>query len=286
MNEKGTIFVPFSLLDVSSSLMSKEGMNPEQREALTAYTVPPLPQKIRLYLLALVKVPFYRYGEIGNLLYTVGKNILDGVVLFAMFSMAEQEIRAAAILGVVVKYAYPGITIVSANLTSGFIDRLESMRETRRQVQRLVRAYLGIGMGQALGGLFLLACYPPVFKALFFGAQYSTKVIIVALYFLHHLCDGSAQIVEGRCWFKVIEIKIRKGQILKLSHNFWVIYALSQNFQLILGQVFLWSSLALTNHLSPELTHPVLIGTLSFGFFSLAFSKFMLPVAYKLRLCS
>ncbi len=237
MNEKGTIFVPFSLLDVSSSLMSKEGMNPEQREALTAYTVPPLPQKIRLYLLALVKVPFYRYGEIGNLLYTVGKNILDGVVLFAMFSMAEQEIRAAAILGVVVKYAYPGITIVSANLTSGFIDRLESMRETRRQVQRLVRAYLGIGMGQALGGLFLLACYPPVFKALFFGAQYSTKVIIVALYFLHHLCDGSAQIVEGRCWFKVIEIKIRKGQILKLSHNFWVIYALSQNFQLILGQV-------------------------------------------------
>ena len=261
-------------------------MKPEKSLSFSEYSIPPLPQKIRLYLLALVKVPFYRYGEIGNLLYTVGKNILDGVILFAMFSMAEQEIKAAAILGVMVKYAYPGITIVSANLTSGFIDRLESMREMRRQLRRLVRAYVGIGVGQAMGGLFLVACYPPVFKALFFGAQYSTKVIIVALYLLHHLCDGSAQIVEGRCWFKVIEIKIRTGEILTLSHNFWVIYALSQNFQLILGQLFLWGSLALTNHLSPQLTHPVLIGTLSFGFFALAVSKFVLPITYRLRLCS
>lgn len=261
-------------------------MKPEQTAAFPEYTVPPLPQKIRLYLLALVKVPFYRYGEVGNLLYTVGKNILDGVILYAMFSMAEQEIKAAAILGVVVKYAYPGITIVSANFTSGFIDRLESMQEMIRQIDRLVRAYMGIGTGQALGGLFLLACYPPVFKALFVGDSHPTKVIIVGLYFLHHLCDGSAQIVEGRCWFKVIEIKIRNGEILKLSHNFWVIYALSQNFQLILGQVFLWSSLYMTNRLSPQLTHPVLVAALSFGFLSLAFSKFMLPVTYKLKLCS
>ena len=261
-------------------------MNPEQSEALTAYTVPPLPQKIRLYVLAMMKVPFYRYGEIGNLLYTVGKNILDGVILYSMFSMAEEEIKAAAILGVVVKYAYPGITIVSANLTSGFIDRLESLREMGRQIQRLVRVYVGIGLGQALGGLFLMACYPPVFKALFYGQHYRTKIIIVALYFLHHLCDGSAQIVEGRAWFKIIEIKIRKGEIPRLSHNFWVIYALSQNFQLILGQVFLWSSLVVTSELSPELTHPVLIGTLSFGFFAMAVSKFMLPITYRLRLCS
>ena len=264
-------------------------MKPEKTVTFPEYTVPPLPQKIRLYALALVEVPFYRYGEIGNLLYTVGKNILDGVVLFAMFSMAEQEIKAAAILGVMVKYAYPGITIVSANLTSGFIDRLESLGEARKQIQGLVRAYVGIGTGQTLGGLFLLACYPPVFKALFFGTQYPTNVIrniIVSLYVLHHICDGSAQIVEGRCWFKVIEIKIRTGEILKLSHNFWVIYALSQNLQLILGQLFLWTSLFLTVRLSPELTHPVLIGVLSFGLFTLAISKFMLPVAYKLRLCS
>ena len=265
-------------------------MKPTKPLTFPEYSVPPLPQKIGLYALALVEVPFYRYGEIGNLLYVVGKNILDGVVLYAMFSMAEQEIvKAAAILGVAVKYAYPGITIVSANLTSGFIDRLESLGEVRRQIKRLVRAYVGIGTGQALGGLFLLACYPPVFKFLFSDAQHpgdTIRNIIVALYVLHHICDGSAQIVEGRCWFKVIEIKIRTGKILKLSHNFWVIYALSQNFQLILGQLFLWSSLFLTVRLSPELTHPVLIGALSFGLFTLAVSKFMLPVAYKLRLCS
>ena len=261
-------------------------MKPEETPTCREYTIPPLREKIRLYVLALLKVPFYRYGEIGNLLYTVGKNILDGVVLFAMFSMAEEEIKAAAILGVVVKYAYPGITIVSANFTSGFIDRLEAMREMRGKIQRLVHAYIGIGAGQALGGVFLLACYPPVFRALFLETRYPAKVIVVGLYFLHHLCDGSAQIAEGRCWFKVIEIKIRQGEIQKLSANFWVIYALSQNFQLILGQVFLWSSLAVTNELSPQLTHPALIGLLSFGFFALAVSKFMLPAAYRLRLCS
>jgi hypothetical protein len=261
-------------------------MNPETEQEAPAYVTPPLPQKVRLYLLALLKVPFYRYGEIGNLLYTVGKNILDGVILYTMFSMAQEpELKAAAILGIVVKYAYPGITIVSANLTSGFIDRLESLREIRKQVQRLARAYIGVGMGQALGGLFLVACYPPVYKALFFGSPYRSK-IIVALYLLHHLCDGSAQIVEGRTWFKIIEIKIRKAEVLKLSYNFWVIYALSQNFQLILGQVFLWSSLALTSELSPQLTHPVLIGTLAFGFLALAISKFMLPFTYRLGLCS
>jgi hypothetical protein len=264
-------------------------INPDTGLTFPEYTTPALPQKFRLYVLALVNVPFYRYGEIGNLLYAIGKNILDGVVLYAMFSMAEQEIKAAAILGVMVKFAYPGITIVSANLTAGFIDRLESMGDLTRQIRKLVRAYTGIGLGQALGGLFLVACYPPIFKALFFGTQFSSEVIrniIVALYFLHHLCDGSAQIVEGRCWFRVIEIKIRTGQILKLSHNFWALYALSQNLQLILGQVFLWSSLAMTNYFSPELSHPVLVGTLSFGLLSVSMAKFLLPAAYKVRLCS
>jgi hypothetical protein len=260
-------------------------MDPERTQELPGYVTPTLPQKVRLYLLALVKVPFYRYGEIGNLLYTTGKNVLDGVVLYTMFSMAEQELKAAAILGIVVKYAYPGITIVSANLTSGFIDRLESLREVGRQIRKLVRAYVGIGMGQALGGLFLVGCYPPVYKALFFESNYRSK-IIVALYLLHHVCDGSAQIVEGRAWFKIIEIKIRRGEMLKLTHHFWVIYALSQNVQLILGQVFLWGSLAVTSELSQDLTHPALAAMILFGFTSLAFSKFILPVTYRLGLSS
>jgi len=250
-----------------------------------AYTIPPLPRKIRLYVQALLKVPFYRYGEVGNISYAVGKNILDGIILYAMFSMAEQELKVAAILGVVVKYAYPGITIVSANFTSGFIDRLESFQTIRRKIDRLIKAYVGVGIGQALGGFFLVACFPPVFKSLFLGMPHRSY-IIVALYFLHHLCDGSAQILEGRAWFKIIEIKIRNGGRSKLSHNFWVIYTLAQNFQLILGQVFLWSSLAVTMKLSRELTHPVMISTLSFGFFCLAISKFILPITYRLRLCS
>jgi hypothetical protein len=249
------------------------------------YKTPPLPQKIKLYVSALYGVPFYRYGEVGNILYTVGKNILDGVVLFTMFSMAEKELKVAAILGVMVKYAYPGITLVSSNLISGFIDRLEALREIANQISRLIMAHVGVAIGQALGAIFLVLCFPPFFKYLFYEISHKSYIII-ALYFLHHVCDGSAQIVEGRTWFKIIEIKIRRGNDATLAKNFWVIYALSLNFQLVLGQVFLWSALGITAAYSANLAATVMSVIVYFGLTCVAISKFILPVTYKLKLCA
>jgi hypothetical protein len=249
------------------------------------HQTPPLAQKIRLYLRALIEVPFYRYGEIGNITYNVGKNILDGVILYTMFSMAEQELKVAAVLGVMVKYAYPGITIVSSTYIAGFIDRLEAFGELRKQVSRLIQGEIGIGIGQSLGVIFLVCCFPPIFKYLFGGVSFKSYVII-ALYFLHHVCDGSSQIVEGRVWFKIVEIKIRRGENLDLAHNFWVIHTVSQNFQLVLGQIFLWSSLGITTSLAPKLTSPAIEAAVAFGFVSVLVSKFILPTTYKLKLCS
>lgn len=246
------------------------------------YKTPPLPQKIRLYISTLFKVPFYRYGEIGNIFYTVGKNILDGAILYTMFSMAEKELQVAAVLGVMVKYAYPGISLVSSNLISGFIDRLEALEEIRDKVSKLIRAHIGIGIGQSMGAVFLLLCFPPFFKYFFYGSSFEVPLIVI-LYFFHHACDGSAQIVEGRTWFKIIEISIRNGTDDGLSHNFWVIYALSQNFQLILGQLFLWSSLAITAKYAMNLTSIVMNVIIYFGFTLVVISKFILPVAYKLK---
>ena len=108
----------------------------------------------------------------------------------------------------------------------------------------------------------------------------------MAIYFLHHVCDGSSQIIEGRTWFKIIEIKIRRGDNLKLSQNFWVIYTLAQNFQLLLGQLFIWSALGITAEFSPDLTAPLISITVYFGFLCVVISKFILPVTYKLKLCS
>ncbi len=260
-------------------------MDKEQPIAHPDYTTPPLSQKIRLYIAALFSVPFYRYGEIGNICYTVGKNILDGAILYTMFSMAERELKVAAILGVVVKYAYPGITMISSTCISGFIDHLEAVHNIRMQLARLIRAQLGIAMGQALGAVFLLLCFPPVFTYFFAGVSFKAH-LLVAIYLLHHVCDGSAQIVEGRTWFKIIEIKIRRGDDVRLSQNFWVIYTLAQNFQLVLGQIFIWSALGITTELSPVLTAPLLSVTVYFGFLCVVVSKFILPVTYKLKLCS
>lgn len=249
------------------------------------YVTPPLSQKIKLYIKALFSVPFYRYGEIGNIFYTVGKNILDGVILYTMFSMAESELKIAAILGVVVKYAYPGITMISSTYISGFIDHLESARETSSQIVRLVKAELGVAIGQSLGAVCLLLCFPPLFRYFFAGVTFKPH-LLVAIYLLHHIFDGSSQIIEGRTWFKIIEIKIRRGANGKLSQNFWVIYTLAQNFQLLLGQLFIWTALGITTELSLSLTSPVLSITVYVGFMLVVISKFILPVTYKLKLCS
>jgi len=259
--------------------------NQEQPTAHPDYITPPLSQKIKLYMAALLSVPFYRYGEIGNICYTVGKNILDGVILYTMFSMAEKELKVAAILGVVVKYAYPGITMISSTYTSGFIDHLEKARDIKMQIVRLIRVQLGIAMGQSLGAVCLLLCFPPIFMHFFAGVSFKAY-LLVAIYLLHHVCDGSSQIIEGRTWFKIIEIKIRRGDIVKLSQNFWVIYALSQNFQLLLGQLFIWSALGITTEFSPDLTAPILSITVYCGFLFVVISKFILPVTYRLKLCS
>jgi hypothetical protein len=260
-------------------------MDKEQPIAHSDHVAPPLSQKIKLYIAALLSVHFYRYGEIGNIFYTVGKNILDGVILYTMFSMAEQEFKVAAILGVVVKYAYPGITMISSNYTSEFIDHLEAARDIKTQIVRLIRVQVGVAMGQSLGAVCLLLCFPPIFMYFFAGVSFKAY-LLVAIYLLHHVSDGSSQIIEGRTWFKIIEIKIRRGDNIKLSQNFWVIYTLAQNFQLLLGQLFIWSALGITAEFSPDLTAPIISMTVYCGFLFVVISKFILPVTYKLKLCS
>lgn len=227
----------------------------------------------------MLQVPLYRFGEIGNILYTVGKNIMEGVVLYTMFTMAENELKVAAVLAVAVKYAYPGISVISSNYTSGFIDHLESSFKSLAQIPYLIKAQIGVGCGQALGGIALFCCFPPVFKALFFSFP-ERNYILVGLYLLHHILDGSAQILEGRSWFKIIEVLLRNGHLAKLSENFWVIYALSQNVQLIIGQIFLWGALYMTSLYKDNLTSFVIMASVLFGLGLVLCAKFILPWAY------
>ena len=85
------------------------------------------------------------------------------------------------------------------------------------------------------------------------------------LCFFHHVCDGSAQIVEGRTWLKIIETEIRNGDDANLAKNSWVIYMLSLDFQLVLGQLFLWSALGITAPYSGNLTAAVMSVIVYFG---------------------
>ncbi|APG28414.1 hypothetical protein A7E78_11475 [Syntrophotalea acetylenivorans] len=238
--------------------------------------------KTSLWGHALTLSRFYLFGEIGNLMYTIGKSILEGAVLYTMFSMAEGEYKVAAILGVLTKYIYPGITFVSSVKVSVFVDYLESLHDQRRQLAKLIRAMTLIGGGQALGAIMLVLCYPPFFSGLFGAFDYS-KYLLILLYLLHHVCDGSAQVAEGRVWFKLIEIKIRHGRLSRISDNFWGIHAMSQNIQLILGLTLLWGTTLVTGLFRDRLDAGVMWGIVIGGMMLTALAKFALPLAWKLN---
>ncbi len=249
------------------------------------YETPRLPGKIRLYLKALMLVPLYRYGETGNIVYTVGRNLLDGIILYTMFSMAEKDLKVAAVLGVAIKYAYPGISLISTNLVSGFIDRMEAFQDHEVQISRLVFAHISVGTGQSLGAICLVLCYPPFYRYLFYGFDHRAGIIIL-LYLLHHVLDGAAQMLEGRTWFRMIEIRLRNGENPDFSKNFWVIYSLSQNFHLLMGQLFLWSGLWIASCFEQHLTGTGIVVCICSGLFCVVISKFILPFAHKFNRCN
>mgnify|MGYP000465868394 FL=1 len=226
---------------------------------------------------------FYMFGEIGNFMYTVGKSILEGAVLYTMFSMAQTEYKVAAILGVLTKYIYPGITFVSSVKVSSFVDYLESILDQRVQIDKLIRALALIGFGQALGAIMLVLCFPPFFEGLFNSYAHS-RYILILLYLLHHICDGSAQVAEGRIWFKLIEIKIRYGRLSQISDHFWGIHAMSQNIQLLLGLALLWGTTLVTGIFREHLQHGVMYCIVMSGLVLTAVAKFSLPLAWKLKL--
>jgi hypothetical protein len=252
---------------------------PQQRRGLTGDVL----HKTGLWIHALTLSRFYLFGEIGNLMYTVGKSILEGAVLYTMFSMAEAEYKVAAVLGVLTKYIYPGISFISSVKVSVFVDYLEGVRDKNTQLEKLISALALVGFGQALGALMLVLCYPPFFSGIFNSMTYS-KYLLILLYLLHHIFDGSAQVAEGRIWFKLIEIKLRYGGLSRVSENFWGVHAMSQNIQLILGLILLWGTTLVTGLFQNRLDAGVMWAIVLTGALLTAVSKFSLPLAWFLRL--
>lgn len=242
-----------------------------------------LVHKIQLWFHALATVPYYRYGEMGTLLFNIAKSILEGAILYSMFSMAESQYKVAAIMGVLTKYIYPAIVVISNARISSFIDHIEKITNRFIQLRSLVRGMVFVAFGESLGILFLVLCYPPIFEHFFSGNSYG-KYVLILLYLLHHVCSGAAQIVEGRLWFKLIEIKLRNQSQTRLAQNFWGIHAMSQNIHLVTSMVMLWGTTAISGLSGVELDGPLMFTIVGAAFVVALPAKFTLPLAWRLRL--
>lgn len=239
--------------------------------------------KIQLWFHALVTVPYYRYGETGTLLFDCAKSVLEGAILYSMFSMAESEYKVAAIMGVLTKYIYPIIVVVTNSRISSFIDQIEVITNHFNQLRSLVRGMVVAAAGESLGAIFLVLCYPPLFELIFGGYSWG-KYFLIILYLCHHLFSGSAQIIEGRLWFKLIEIKVRNQPHTRLSHNFWGIHAMSQNIHLVTSVVLLWGTTAISGISGVALDGQLMITLVSAALMVALVAKFTLPLAWRLVL--
>lgn len=260
---------------------------PDQNDAASSYhfggVTRDFLRKIRLWFQAVSSEPFYFYGEMGNLLFNVGKSILEGAVLYTMFSMAQSEFKVAAIMGVLTKYTYPAIVVVSNANISSFIDYLEKIRDKFHQVKKLIHGLIYVGAGEAVGAALLVLCFPPFFRHIF-GNLTLGKYILISLYLFHHLFSGAAQVVEGRIWFRIIEIKIRNGNLENLASNFWSIHAMSLNINLIASMILLWGTTAVVGFFEDNLDNVVVLVIVFFGLGLALASKFVLPLAWKMKL--
>jgi len=252
---------------------------PHARLSLTGDLI----HKIQLWCYALSTVSYYRYGELGNLLFNIAKSILEGAILYSMFSMAEGQYKVAAIMGVLTKYIYPAIVVISNARISSFIDYVETITNRFIQIRSLVRGMVVVALGESLGIIFLVLCYPPIFEY-FFAGNRSGGYVLILLYLLHHLFSGAAQIIEGRLWFKLIEIKLRNESQKKLSRNFWGIHAMSQNIHLVTSMVMLWGTTAISGLSGVELDGPLMFTIVGVAFFMALPAKFTLPLAWRFRL--
>ena len=140
-----------------------------------------------------------------------------------------------------------------------------------------------MGVGEAIGASLLLLCFPPIFGKVF-GAFPGQKYILIFLYLFHHVFSGSAQIIEGRIWFRMIEIKIRHGHMAHLSGNFWGIHAMSVNMNLMVSMIFLWGTTAVVGFYYQNLDAPIVVALLCLGLVLALCSKFLLPLAWRLKL--
>lgn len=255
--------------------------NPSQKKRRSL--LQDLQHKIQLWCHAVAVVPFYRYGEMGTLLFNIAKSILEGAILYSMFSMAETEYKVAAIMGVLTKYIYPAIVVVSNARISSFIDYVETVSDRFKQLRSLMRGMVIAAGGESLGALFLVLCYPPLFELCFGGISWG-KYILILLYLLHHLFSGAAQIIEGRLWFKLIEIKLRHESESQLSQNFWGIHAMSQNIHLVTSMVLLWGTTAISGLSGVELDGQLMVTLVGAALVVALSAKFTLPLAWRLRL--
>lgn len=213
-----------------------------------------LKQKWNLFKETTRKDPVFGFTAKGALLGNAGRGLVEGSLLYAILSFAQDELKIAALLGVLIKLSLAWF-LVGNNKAAAQVEQTEAkeklgkvldkmfplyeMGEKYKTTQTLLGRFRKISLAYIASTAIYITLFPTVFNALF-GAGTLSPVFFVAAYLAAEFMLVIAEAFESKNSFKIGENRLRKDESQKI---FWTIDAFQDNIEVGFNQAALAAGL-------------------------------------------
>lgn len=194
---------------------------------------------------------------VGRLVHSTGKGLTEGALLFPIWSLAEVELKVAAILGFWAKFVYGTVLFIANNRAAAEAEELETreeagaeedklyplyeMGERRKTATNLIRRYTKNTLFYLATAVVYLQLFPPVFNALWaVKSSFWSAALFVAGFFSVEVLTAIADTYDHQSFLVLSEGRLRNNPKLpQFKKPFWRIRAFEENlnFLLYLGSI-------------------------------------------------
>lgn len=256
-----------------------------------------LSEKWQLYWQAVGADSIFGLAAKGSLLRSAGTGLAEGSLLYSVLGMAQDELKAAALMGFLAK-ASIGLWLVANTRASAEAAHIEAkerlgnvldkqfplweMGSQYKTTDVLIRRYTRISLAFLTAQTLFFLLFPPIFKtATWFLSPLFIPLVFVAGYLSAEFLTVMTNAYENLNSFKIAENRLRYNQKLpEYEKKFWNINAFRDNLELALNQVSFWAGFGIFTLVSVLAPAYAPIAGIALGALSLllACGRFLLPL--------
>lgn len=256
-----------------------------------------LSEKWHLYWQAVGADSIFGLAAKGSLLRSSGTGLAEGALLYSILGMAQDELKAAAVLGFLAK-ASIGFWLFANSRASAEAAHIEAkerlgdalnkqfplweMGSQYKTTDVLIRRYTRISLAFLTAQTLFFLLFPPIFKtAAWFISPLFIPLVFVAGYLAAEFLTVMTNAYESLNSFKIAENRLRYNQKLpEYEKKFWNINAFRENLELGLNQVSFWAGFGIFSLISIFAPAYVPIAGITLGTLSLILccGRLLLPL--------